>query len=127
MQSTDLVRVVSIVDAPDDVQQWVDALVEAARVGEGDFPHPHPDPPSRVLTLADLLHAIERAYSVGGVPWSIVERGFPPIDGMAATDVTVVIERTAAPATIKHDDDPVRPNSGTSAHNLLHSMLGDFH
>jgi len=115
MQSPELVRGLSIVDAPDDVQQWVDALVEAARVGGGEFPHPHPDPPSRVLTLADLLHAIERTYSFGGVPWSIVERGFPPIDG------------TAALPAIKHDDDPVWPNSGTSAHNLLHSMLGDFH
>jgi hypothetical protein len=109
-------RILSIVDAPADVQQWVDSFIESARIGGGAaWPHPHPFMPTSTRTLGSLVASIEANFSRNGTAWSVVDNGFPP-----STDLPVL-------AVAAQPSDEPAPNVGSAYHNLLHSLLGNFH
>jgi hypothetical protein len=104
-------RILTIANAPPGVQEWVDAFVEAARAGApGDWPHPHPEVPQKTVSLEALWRRIEENFGSAQGPWSVVANGFPPT-------LSVAEQRKGEPD----------PSKGSSYHNLLHSLLGDFH
>jgi hypothetical protein len=103
-------RLLSIVDAPPSVQQWVDVFIESAVAGtpQTSWPHAHPDVPVSTLSLKDLWMHIEEVFTLNGHPWSVLAMGFPPpVD--------------------KPDVPGVTPGDRGFYHTLLHRMLGDFH
>jgi hypothetical protein len=102
-ETTDHKRLLTIIDAPAGVQQWVDAFVASARAGTGEWPHPHPTVPMTTVSAATFAQCVEKYL---GEAWWIVAPGSP--------------ERKPAPI-------PTDPDSGSAYHNLLHSLLGDFH
>lgn len=104
-------RRVLIVDAPPEVQSWVDSFIISAHTGAGNFPHPHPDIPAATLTLAELEQVVRTA--LGSLPWG---------EGAAISGGEVGAARPHHDP--EHDTDP---STGSAYHNLLHSMLGDFH
>jgi hypothetical protein len=110
-QAVTRARKLSVVGAPEEVQRWVDAFVESALDGHGDWPHQHIELPTTQTSLGRLWSAIQKDFaSVTGQPWSVVSRGFPPLPG--------------SPLPPLPDDE--RPRD-SSYHNLLHSLFGDFH
>ncbi|MFI7547877.1 hypothetical protein [Actinoplanes sp. NPDC049599] len=104
---------VTVVDGTAEAQEWVDTLVAQARTGTGDWPHKHPAVPAARITLAQLHVAIEHNYFADGRPWSVERDGYPPL------------EPGPAGLGARPDEDP--GNRGSMSHNLLHSILGDFH
>jgi len=98
-------HLVTIQGASAEQQNWVDRFIGAARDGTGDWPHAHSHITLTVVPLATFVHAMEEAG------WQLTA------DGPA--------ERNAQPGTTVS---PVPgPNQGTTYHNVLHSLLGDFH
>jgi hypothetical protein len=102
-ETTDHKRLLTILGAPAEVQQWADAFVASARTGTGDWPHPHPTMPMTAVPLATFARCVEKNL---GEAWWITAPDSP--------------ERTPAPV-------PPDPDSGSAYHNLLHNILGDFH
>lgn len=100
-------HLVTVLGASEETQQWVDAFIAAAQAGAGDWPHPHPDIPPTVIPLEVFQAAIE----AGGLGVIAEQRA----GGGAAQ---------ARPATDPAPDDP---SKGGTYHNVLHSLLGDFH
>jgi hypothetical protein len=106
-------NVVTVLDGTAEAQSWVDTLVAQARSGTADWPHAHPAiPPSRI-TLSGLHAAIERYFVLDGRPWSVPRDGYP------------LLGLSPHPVADPHGGDS--GNRGTRSHNLLHSLLGDFH
>ena len=108
-------HLVVVTDGTNEIQRWLDAVVDAAlrNAPAGDWPHPHPTIPPGAVTVGELVRAVETCFSTGKAPWSVVTRGFPPPPGSRApTDGT--------------DTDPPRPR-GSDFHNLMHNLLGNFH
>lgn len=94
-------HLVTVLDAPPAVQHWVDAFVQSARSGTGDWPHPHD---GIRLTVIPLARFDEVMTLVG---WARTTQG---------------------PATGHTPVDPVPdPDSGGIYHTVLHNLLGDFH
>jgi hypothetical protein len=108
------VRLVVVSDGGPEDQQWMDAFVASAQSGAGDWPHTHSSIPQASVTLDRLWTAIADNVQLGGAPWSVAELGYPPLTG---TEPAMI----AAPPP---SDDP---NRGSISHNLLHSILGNFH
>jgi hypothetical protein len=99
-------------------QHWLDQAVQAAVAGSpGEWPHAHSQVPSTNVSLSTLVHAIENSFWVGNQPWSVVTMGFPPPPG-------AVIGPTQLAGDPPPDDDMSR---GSMYHNMLHSLLGNFH
>jgi hypothetical protein len=95
-------HLVTILDAPPAVQHWMDAFVAAARTGTGDWPHPHGGIPLTVVplqTFDDVMTQVGWARAAGG-PESTDGVTLPPVPD---------------------------PGRGGMYHNVLHSLLGDFH
>ena len=65
------------------------------------------------MTRARLWQAVAGNFQFNGAPWSVPEHGYPALVGPPMTSV-------AAPP-------PSDPNRGSMSHNLLHSILGNFH
>ncbi|MFG1610286.1 hypothetical protein [Actinoplanes sp. NPDC049265] len=97
-------------------QQWMDAFIMSAQSGAGDWPHGHPDIPRTTVTRDQVWLAIAENVQIDGGPWSVAELGYPPITGPSSP---MLAARPRPP----HDD----PNRGSVSHNLLHSILGNFH
>jgi hypothetical protein len=105
MQETVRKHLVTIQGASAEVQGWVDAFITSARTGTGDWPHAHSTIPMTQVPLATFTHAMEE------IGWALTADG--------------PVERTPAPGPVL---DPVPdPDKGSAYHNLLHSLLGDFH
>ena len=104
---------VTVSDGTAEAQAWVDTLVAKAQKGADDWPHPHPSVPATRITLSQLHVAIEHNFVVDQRPWSVERDGYPPL------------EPDPSQATAGGDEDP--GNRGSMSHNLLHSILGDFH
>jgi hypothetical protein len=113
VRATKPTNVVTVLDGTAEAQFWVDTLVAQARSGAGDWPHAHPVIPSGQITLVELHSAIGRYFVMDGRPWSVPRDGYPPLDP------------SPLPVADPHDGDA--GNRGTRGHNLLHSLLGDFH
>jgi hypothetical protein len=106
------IHIVAPKTTPPQFQGWLDAVVEAARKGApGDWPHAHPDLPSTEITMATFKRAVEANFESSGEPWSLERHGLPPLPGEDAD----------------HKAGDPDPNKGSSYHNLMHSLLGDFH
>jgi hypothetical protein len=103
---------VAILDAPPEVQAWVDSFILSAQQGTGNFPHPHPVIPTATIPLGTLEQLVTE--NLGSLPWG--ELSLSSQDGGATA-----LLRQHDP---EHDTDP---SSGSAYHNLLHKMLGDFH
>jgi hypothetical protein len=108
------VHLVLVSDGQPEDQQWVDAFIASAQSGAGDWPHTHPDIPRTSVTVDRLWKAIADNVQFDGVPWSVAEQGYPPFAG-------------TEPAMIVSPPPPGDPNRGSVSHNLLHSILGNFH
>ena len=94
-------HLVTILDAPPEVQHWVDQFVAAARAGTGDWPHPHHE-----ITLTVVpLETFDRVMTEAG--WARTPAG-PVSPGGPVSPF---------PA----------PNNGSMYHNVLHGLLGNFH
>ncbi|MFD2767971.1 hypothetical protein [Micromonospora eburnea] len=110
---------VLVTDGTPDVQQWLDKVVDAARLGTpGDWPHPHTEIPRAVITLDRLAKEIAVCFAFAGVPWSLAEDGLPPLPGAQPGSTSELAARDPG-----HTD----PTKGSAYHNLMHSLLGDFH
>ncbi|WP_203786893.1 hypothetical protein [Paractinoplanes rishiriensis] len=90
-------HLVTVVDAAPAVQAWVDQFIASARAGTGDWPHPH-----------------------GGI-----EQTFIPLARFDAVMAEAGWARTAE-GTVPMSPVP-DPDKGGIYHNVLHSLLGDFH
>jgi hypothetical protein len=112
-RATKPTNVVTVLDGTAEAQSWVDILVVQARSGVGDWPHAHPVIPPSQITMPELDSAIGRFFVMDGRPWSVPSDGYPPLDP------------PGRPVADPHGGDP--GNRGTRGHNLLHSLLGDFH
>ena len=115
MQRTNQVSDVVVLNGVPADQQWMDQVTASARKGGDDWPHPHQSLPTGQVTQVELYKLIAAAFAVAGRPWSVATDGYPPIDGAVSA---------IAPPPPTDDPDPSR---GSSMHNLLHSILGDFH
>jgi hypothetical protein len=102
---------VAILDAPPEVQAWVDSFILSAQQGTGNFPHPHPVIPAATIPLATLEQLV--TANLGSLPWG---------EASLARQVGTAAGRPRHDP--EHDTDP---SSGSAYHNLLHKMLGDFH
>jgi hypothetical protein len=114
-----LERRLLVVDASDELQEWVDALTTSAMRGGPDWPSPsHAEMPTRVATVAAVWRAIEDNFENQDERWSVATLGLPLLEiegrtfGVTATSGILGAEN---------------PNSGSRWHNSLHSLLGDFH
>ncbi|KXK60751.1 hypothetical protein AWW66_17255 [Micromonospora rosaria] len=108
----DTTSAVVVVDGTVEVQQWLDDVLAAARLGSpGDWPHSHSDVPRATVTLDEVAKAIGACFTADGVPWSVALLGLPPLPG----EPFPVLAGTHHPA------------KGSAYHNMLHSLLGDFH
>ncbi|HWS38057.1 MAG TPA: hypothetical protein VN408_35645 [Actinoplanes sp.] len=106
-------NVVTVLDGPEEAQSWMDTVVAQARSGTGDWPHAHPIIPPGQITVSELHSVIGRFFVLDGRPWSVPGDGYPPLD---------------LPLVPIDDPNGADPGSrGTRAHNLLHSLLGNFH
>jgi hypothetical protein len=105
--------VVTVSDGTAEAQAWVDTLVARAQTGAGDWPHAHPAIPATRITLSQLHFAIEHNFVVDQRPWKVAQDGYPPLDP------------SPSQLTAGRGDDP--GSRGSMSHNLLHSILGDFH
>ncbi|WP_158277821.1 hypothetical protein [Pseudosporangium ferrugineum] len=117
MQNTEIAasaRLVLVDDGGPEDQQWMDQFIASALSGEGDWPHAHPGIPRTVVSLDQVWRAIAANIRADGEPWSVRELGYPPLPG-------------TVPASIAAPPPPDHPNKGSTSHNLLHSILGDFH
>lgn len=114
MQPTNQISDVIVLGGVPGDQHWMDQVTSAARKGAGDWPHPHEPLPRGHVTQAMLYKLIATQFAVDGRPWSVATDGYPPIDDAESS--------IASPPS----DDP-DPSRGSSMHNLLHSILGDFH
>jgi hypothetical protein len=98
-------HLVTIIGATEAQQQWVDRLVNSARAGTGDWPHPHPDIELTVVPLARFHEVME------DIGWQLTPDG--PVDRHGPPDKVV---------------DPIPdPNNGGMLHDAMHGLLGDFH
>ena len=61
-------HLVTILDAPPEVQHWVDEFVAAARAGSGSWPHPHQEITLTVVPLETFDRVM--AEVVGAEPWT---------------------------------------------------------
>ncbi|MEU4624777.1 hypothetical protein AB0G04_32995 [Actinoplanes sp. NPDC023801] len=116
MKNTDIKTdgtIVLVSDGEPVDQRFVDLLVTAGQSGEGDWPHAHPRIPRSVITRAQLWRAVAENFRFDGEPWSVPDHGYPSLVGPPATSVV--------------DPPPEEPNRSSVSHNLLHSILGDFH
>lgn len=113
MQPTNQVSDVIVVDGTPQAQAWMDAVVTSARAGGTDWPHPHDKIPRGRVTLERLHATIAAQFNRDGRPWKVEVDGYPPVTGEIAT----------AAAREPHED----PSRGSAMHNLLHSILGNFH
>lgn len=110
---------VVVIDGTPEAQQWLDTFIHAAQAGTpGDWPHPHAGIPGRRIKMSDLVAAIAMNFADADGAWSIADRGFPPPPG---GEVSVSAGAANAPRP------PEDPSKGSAYHNLLHSLLGDFH
>jgi hypothetical protein len=98
-------HLVTILDASAEVQHWVDQFVAGARAGAGDWPHQHADIGLTVLPLARFTAVMAEAG------WQITADGS--------------VERSSDPG-VPLSPTP-GPSQGSTYHNVLHSLLGDFH
>ncbi|BEL04395.1 hypothetical protein Q0Z83_025860 [Actinoplanes sichuanensis] len=112
-QATKPTNVVIVLDGTTEAQSWVDLLVVQARSGVGGWPHAHPTIPPSQITVSELNSAIGRFFVMDGRPWSVPGDGYPPLD------------QPGHPVADPGAGDP--GNRGTRAHNLLHSLIGNFH
>jgi hypothetical protein len=115
---------VVLVDGTAEAKAWLGDLVAQARGGLGDWPHPHPAIPAARITLAQLHNAISANYTVDGKPWSVAQQGYPPLQGGPPSVAAVAGGGPTDVAAVHPPDDP---SKGSSSHNVLHSILGDFH
>ena len=98
-------HLVTVLDAAAETQHWVDQFIESARTGADGWPHPHTEITLTVLPLSKFNQAMEAAG------WQLTPEG--------------TIERGSQPgAPISPIPDP---DQGSTYHNVLHSLLGDFH
>jgi hypothetical protein len=119
--------VVVVTDGTEDIQRWVDSVIEAARAGTpGDWPHPHPNIPAATITVGTLIKLIQPNFASTSGPWSIVDSGFPPLPGGSVSLEAAAID--SGGVAVARDPGPEdEPNRGSAYHNLLHGLLGDFH
>jgi hypothetical protein len=111
-------RVLVVIDAPDEVQRWVDALTHFAQLGGPAWPDPpHATLPTGVVTLARLWEVVNREFFLGEDSWSVAEHGLPKLTLPDGSTFGSDIEADPAP----------EPNSGSTWHNALHACLGNFH
>ena len=64
-------HLVTILDAPPEVQHWTDQFIAAARAGTGAWPHPHDGIPMTVVPLATfdaVMAQVGWARTPAGVP-----------------------------------------------------------
>jgi hypothetical protein len=99
-------HLVTIQDASAEVQAWMDAFVDSARTGTGEWPHAHPVIPMSFVPLATFTHAMEQ------VGWGLTADG--------------PVERNPTPGPVLSPV-PEDPDKGSTYHNVLHSLLGNFH
>jgi hypothetical protein len=113
-------RAVIVVDAPEELQLWVDAVIASGRAGGRGWPPPsHAGPlPQVVLSVGQVWRMIQRGFKRDGDPWSISRDGLPllEVDG-------VNFGGAFAPDPLEMQD----PDSGSVWHNLAHAALGNFH
>jgi hypothetical protein len=94
-------HLVTIVDAPPEVQHWVDDFIAAARAGTGAWPHPHQEITHTVVPL----QTFDRVMAEAG--WARTPGGPVSDDGQVSPQPD--------------------PNTGGLYHNVLHGLLGNFH
>jgi hypothetical protein len=94
-------HLVTVIDASPGVQDWVDQFVASARAGTGGWPHPH-DGISRTTIPLARFDAV-----MAEVGWARTASG-----------------ASSGPVPLSPVPDP---NQGGVYHNVLHSLLGNFH
>ncbi|MDG4830047.1 hypothetical protein O7627_12135 [Solwaraspora sp. WMMD1047] len=117
---------VAILDAPPEVQAWVDSFILSAQQGTGNFPHPHPVIPTATIPLGTLEQLVTE--NLGSLPWG--EMSLSSGETSLSSGEMSLSSQDGGATAVRPRHDPEHdtdPSSGSAYHNLLHKMLGDFH